>query len=319
MIHLSEEMKGIRTVAIAGHIRPDGDCAGSCLAVYNYIEEQFPEVKVDLYLEPIPSVFSFLKGAEKIHTECTEDVIYDLFLALDCGDKDRLGDAAKYFDCAKKTICIDHHISNRGYAKVNYIVPEASSTSELVYGCMEEERISGKVAECIYLGIVHDTGVFQYSCTSPKTMEVAGKLMGKGIDFTKIIEDTFYKKTYQQNQILGLALTKSRLCLDGACITSYITREEMREHGIGPKDLDGVVSQLRVTDGVEAAVFLYETGEGEYKVSMRAAGDLDVSKIASVFGGGGHKKAAGCTLQGEPEAVTENIVSHIRTGLQELV
>ena len=315
MIHLAEELQGIHSVAISGHVRPDGDCVGSCLAVYNYIQEQYPEVTVHVYLEPIPPVFQFLKGAENILSCCEEDLVYDLFLALDAGDKDRLGDAAKYFDAAKKTICVDHHISNQGYAQKNYIVPEASSTSELIFGCLEEEKISRETAECIYLGIVHDTGVFQYSCTSSGTMAIAGKLMGKGIDFTKIIEDTFYKKTYVQNQILGKALLESLLVLDGKCIVSCITQEDMKFHGVTPKDLDGIVSQLRVTTGVEVAIFLYETECQEYKVSMRSNGPVNVSQIASYFGGGGHVKAAGCTMQGSFYDVVNNLTLHIERQL----
>ena len=315
MIHLAEELQGIHSVAISGHVRPDGDCVGSCLAVYNYIQEQYPEVTVHVYLEPIPPVFQFLKGTENILSCCEEDLVYDLFLALDAGDKDRLGDAAKYFDAAKKTICVDHHIINQGYAKKNYIVPEASSTSELIFGCLEEEKISRETAECIYLGIVHDTGVFQYSCTSSGTMAIAGKLMGKGIDFTKIIEDTFYKKTYVQNQILGKALLESLLVLDGKCIVSCITQEDMKFHGVTPKDLDGIVSQLRVTTGVEVAIFLYETECQEYKVSMRSNGPVNVSQIASYFGGGGHVKAAGCTMQGSFYDVVNNLTLHIERQL----
>ena len=315
MIHLAEELQGIHSVAISGHVRPDGDCVGSCLAVYNYIQEQYPEVTVHVYLEPIPPVFQFLKGTENILSCCEEDLVYDLFLALDAGDKDRLGDAAKYFDAAKKTICVDHHISNQGYAQKNYIVPEASSTSELIFGCLEEEKISRETAECIYLGIVHDTGVFQYSCTSSGTMAIAGKLMGKGIDFTKIIEDTFYKKTYVQNQILGKALLESLLVLDGKCIVSCITQEDMKFHGVTPKDLDGIVSQLRVTTGVEVAIFLYETECQEYKVSMRSNGPVNVSQIASYFGGGGHVKAAGCTMQGSFYDVVNNLTLHIERQL----
>ena len=109
------------------------------------------------------------------------------------------------------------------------------------------------------MGIIHDTGVFQYSSTSAKTMNVAGRLMNMGIDFTEIVDKTFYTKTYQQNRIMGQALVQSRLELGGAVITSVVTKEQMEEFEVLPKHLDGIVSQLRVTKDVEAAVFLYET------------------------------------------------------------
>ncbi len=317
MINLAEEMRGVKSVAISGHIRPDGDCVGACLAVYNYIREQYPDVEAQVYLDPIPQVFSFLKGADEICLVRDREKKYDLFMGLDSGDKERLGESLCYFETAGRTLCIDHHISNQGYAGKNYIVPEASSTSELVFGILEEEKISREVAEALYVGIVHDTGVFQYSCTSPATMETAGKLMGKGIDFTRIIDDTFYKKTYIQNQILGRALLESILLLDGKCIVSRVLKRDMEFYGVEPKDLDGIVSQLRVTAGVEVAIFLYETDNQEYKASLRANGPVDVSRIAGYFGGGGHKKAAGCTMHGSFHDVVNNLTLHIEKQLEE--
>ncbi len=317
MINLAEEMRGVKSVAISGHIRPDGDCVGACLAVYNYIREQYPDVEAQVYLDPIPQVFSFLKGADEICLVRDREKKYDLFMGLDSGDKQRLGESLCYFETAGRTLCIDHHISNQGYAGKNYIVPEASSTSELVFGILEEEKISREVAEALYVGIVHDTGVFQYSCTSPATMETAGKLMGKGIDFTRIIDDTFYKKTYIQNQILGRALLESILLLDGKCIVSRVLKRDMEFYGVEPKDLDGIVSQLRVTAGVEVAIFLYETDNQEYKASLRANGPVDVSRIAGYFGGGGHKKAAGCTMHGSFHDVVNNLTLHIEKQLEE--
>ena len=261
---LEEQLYDVKRVAIAGHVKPDGDCVGSTLAVYNYIRKYHPEMEVELHLEPIPNIFKFLANADKIDSSYIEKEPYDLFIALDCGDEKRLGNAVKYFHAAKRTFCVDHHISNQNFADANYIFPEASSTCELVYELIDEEKITKEIAECIYVGIVHDTGVFQYSCTSEKTMEAAGVLMGMGIDFPKIVDQTFFTKTYEQNRIMGLALVKSKLHLDGKCISSIITAEEMREYNVLPKHLDGIVSQLRVTKDVEAAVFLYQTDEENY-------------------------------------------------------
>ena len=142
-----------KTVAIAGHVRPDGDCAGSCLATYNYIKNYFPHVKVDLYLEPIPNIFKFMKRSEEILSEWPDDRKYDLFIAQDCGDAKRLGNAAKYFESAVHTICVDHHVSNQNFAEHNYIFPDASSTCELIFELLPDERIDREIAECIYTGM----------------------------------------------------------------------------------------------------------------------------------------------------------------------
>ena len=250
-------------------------------------------------------------------TDCSAEKTYDLFLSLDASDKERLGAAVKYLDTAKHTVCIDHHITNGGFAEVNWIVADASSTSELVWKTMEEEKISKHTAEALYMGIAHDTGVFQYSNTSPETMQIAGSLIAKGIDFSRIVDDTFYKKTYVQNQILGRALVESILLLDGRVIVGRLREKDMEFYGATPADLDGIVSQLRVTEGVEVAIFLYETGNHEYKVSLRSNGPVDVSAVCAYFGGGGHVKAAGCTMHGTIYDVINNLTLHIEQQLNQ--
>lgn len=312
MIKISEELKDARRVAISGHVRPDGDCVGSCMGMYLYLTENFPSLEeVTVYLEEIPDCLKVIKGTDRICHEYSGEKEYDLFLALDCGDLERLGMFADCFRRAKRTICYDHHISNMGFADVNHIDPHISSTSELIVSAMEEEKISKAAAEALYMGIAHDTGVFQYSCTSPETMETAAALMRKGIDCNELIDVTYLEKSYVQNQILGRALLESIMVLDGACMISAIKMKDMKFYGAKPSDLDGIVSQMRQTRGVEVAIFLYETKPREYKVSMRSGKYVDVSEIALYFGGGGHKRAAGCTMQGSFYDVVNNLTEHI--------
>lgn len=316
MTNFDEFLTEVHTVAIGGHIRPDGDCVGSCLATYNYIKTYYPKIEVDLYLEPIPNIFKFMARSEEIISDFSTKKNYDLFIAQDCGDAGRLGDAARYFETAAKTICVDHHVSNQSFADENYIFPDASSASELIFDLLPKERITKEIAECIYTGMVHDTGVFQYSCTSRKTMETAGALMELGINYPKIVDDTFYTKTYQQNQIMGLALLKSKLHLNGKCISSVITEEEMQKYDVLPKHLDGIVSQLRVTKDVEVAIFLYQTGDGTFKVSTRSKEVVDLAQIAVKYNGGGHKRAAGFTMTGDPDGIVEQIVQDVAEALK---
>ena len=316
---LNKILEGVSTIAIGGHVRPDGDCVGSCVGLGQYIRENYSDKTVDIYLKDIPESFHFLKGTETIlESVADEEKEYDLFIALDCGDTGRLDYSKPLLDHAKHTFCVDHHISNIGFADVNHIVAEASSTSELVYGLLDEEKISKNVAEALYLGIVHDTGVFQYSCAGPETFRVAAKLLEKEIDGPKIIEDTFYAKSYAQNQVMGRALMESILFLNGVGIASFIRKNVMDFYGVVPKDLEGIVSQLRVTEGVEVAVFMYELKQNEFKVSLRSKSELNVSKIAQYFGGGGHKKAAGFTMAGTPFDVLNNLSKQIEEQLEKL-
>ncbi len=316
MAFIDDVLKDVRTAAIAGHVHPDGDCVGSTVSLYNYIKETCPEIRTDLYLEPFEDSYAFLKRADEAkETPADKEMVYDVFFALDSGSIDRIGVAKDLFLHAKRRICIDHHISNTGYADDNIIDPKASSVSEMLFGLMDEAHITKDIAEGLYLGIVQDTGVFQYSCTGPETMVTASKLIAYGIPFSRIIEDSFFAKSYAQNRILGKVLKDSRLFADGKGIAGFVTADMMEEYGVTARDLDGIVSALRNTRGVEAAVFVYETGPSSCKVSFRSKSYADVCAVASRFGGGGHQKAAGCSLEGTVEEVLDTILPAVEEAL----
>lgn len=310
MSRLEELVKDATTIAIGGHVRPDGDCTGSVMAVYQYITKNMPEKRVQVFLEEPLSVFKCIKGVETIDSAMNTEESFDVFLALDCNDE-RLGAAIPIFWNAKKRINIDHHVSNPGSGDVNIIVPEASSTCEVVYDLLEKEKLDEEIAKSLYIGLIHDTGVFKYSNTSPKTLRMAADLVEFGFDFPKLIDETFYEKTYHQNQIMGRALLESIRFMDGKCIFSVIEQKTMDFYGVGPKDLDGIVNQLRIIKGVECAIFMYQTDVLEYKVSLRSNGLVDVSKVAVYFGGGGHVRAAGCTMKGTVHDVINNLSGQI--------
>lgn len=312
---IDELMQGVKTVGISGHIRPDGDCVGSCMGMYLYLSKNYPDARVDVFLESIPPELEFIKDSDKANKEYTTDIdSYDLFIALDCG-KDRLGNAEGFFDAAKNTVNIDHHISNPGTGNVNYIVPTASSACELVYTVIDTDKMDEDIAKSLYTGMVTDTGVFKYSCTSPRTMEIAAKLIGYGFDFGSLIDHVFYEKTYLQNQILGRALLESILLMDGKCIVSVVSRQTMDFYGATSNDMDGIVNQMLLTIGVGCSIFMYEEEPMTYRVSLRSDGSVDVSKVAKIFGGGGHMRAAGCTVNGTQHDVINNITKYIQQQL----
>lgn len=314
MIRLDDILAGKKTVAIGGHVRPDGDCVGSVLAMLNYIEDNFPEIRAQAYLEPIPHIFDFLSRSGELEEPSESADPVDLFICLDCSDTKRLGPSGSRFEAARETLCVDHHLSNDAFADENYIIPDYSSTCELVYNliaAMDEKRITKEIAECLYTGIIHDTGVFRFDCTKLSTMEAAGHLMEKGIDFGRIIDETFFQKTFEQNRVTGRALQKAKRYSDGRIVASYITAEEMKEFHVLPKHLDGIVSALRDTKGALAAVFLYELEPGHFKVSTRATADINLADLAKSHGGGGHAKAAGFEIDGDAESGIETIVKEI--------
>ena len=310
MTVLEQMLEQTGSVVILGHVRPDGDCLGSTLGLYHYIQTNYPAIRAAVYLEESSPKFGYLAGYDAILHE-TDEERYELCICLDCGDEERLGSFGVFLANASKSLCLDHHITNTRFCEVNLVSENASSTCEVLFEQLDEEKIDKAAAECLYTGLIHDPGVFKYSCTSARTMEIAGKLMAKGIDFGSIIDNSFYKKTYVQNQILGRALLESITFLDGKCIFSALRQSEMEFYGVNGKDMDGIIDQLRLTEGVEVAIFMYQTGPQEFKVSLRSQNAVDVSRIASYFGGGGHVRAAGCTMSGRIHDVVNNLSLHI--------
>lgn len=316
-MNLLKECAGAEKIGISAHIRPDGDAVGSSMALYLYLKKMLPEASVKLFLETPPSNLAHLEYIHEIDSDYEYTGVFDVFFALDT-TVDRLGKAEAFFHQAKKKINIDHHISNKANCgDIHIVQPEASSTAEVLYGLLQEEYLDEDIAVALYTGIIHDCGVFQYSNTSPKTMMIGAKLISYGFPFSKIIEESFYQKTYLQNQILGRALMESNLFFDGRCIVSYIDQNMLQFYHALPSDLDGIVNQLRNSKGVDCAVFLYETEDFNFKVSMRSNEKVDVAKVASYFGGGGHIRAAGCTLNGNIQDVIQNLTEQIAIQLRD--
>ena len=191
---LKQMITAAGSIAIIGHVRPDGDCIGSTTGLYNYITENFKNKTVDVYAESFASSFRFLNGAKKIKHE-SDGTNYDLAISVDVSSLDRLGKFEDIFQNAISNICIDHHVSSDGdFAEFNKIEPDASSTCEVIYRLLDKDKIDRDIATCLYTGIIHDTGVFKYESTSPETMMIAADLMSHGFDFTKIIDDGFYAR-----------------------------------------------------------------------------------------------------------------------------
>lgn len=313
MENLRQWISQAEEIMIAGHLRPDGDCVGACVAVYHFIRHYFPGKTVNVYLENLPERFDCLDPNHEIIRQEIPTKPCDLFLVLDCSSPDRLGEAEQAFHRAGQTACVDHHISNQPFADRNVVVPESSSTCEVLYELMQEDALIPEIAAALYVGIIYDSGVFRYSNTSARTMEIAGRLMQTGIPFWNLIDHCVSERSYAQTRLMGQALADSRLLLDGCCILTVIGRRQMEELGARTEDVEGIVEQLRVTKGVEVAVLLHETGDCQYKVSMRSNDQIDVSRIAVAYGGGGHKKAAGYQKSGSVEEIIRDLLDQLES------
>lgn len=317
MLDLLKECRGAKKIGISGHIRPDGDCVGACLALKMYLQKNIEGASVTVYLEQPADIFKDIKGFGEINSAFPQEPSFDVYFALDCG-RERTGEAVKYFDVAKKTINIDHHKSNEaGTCMVNHVCPEIGSACEVLYDLMEKDKLDAEIALALYVGMVHDTGVFQYTNTTPDTMRKAAELMEWGIPFSRIIEETFYQKTFMQTKICGQVMAECTSVLGGKCVTGFVNGATMEKYGAKPYDLDGIVNKLRNITGVSCAVFAYQLNEEECKISLRSDESVDVAKIAECFEGGGHMRASGFTMKGTFEECVEKILPLIEAQLND--
>ncbi len=285
---------GYSEIYITGHVHPDGDCIGAALGLQELLAAHGIAAKV--MLESLPETYSFLKGFSAILTENPKTV--EVLFVVDCNDKSRFLPFLPSYEQAKVVINIDHHEHPKQFiTEYRRIEPSASSTSEMIFDFFVESgtTISQEAAEALYTGIIFDTGGFMHSNTQRSTMNAAGVLMQTGIDFGYIMKRLFYRQTVSKLIAKKTALQNFRLLANGKIAAAFITNQEMTENGLNKEDTEDIVHLLADLEDIEAAAFLAEFQAGIYKLSFRAKKDLDVCEVAKVFGGGGHKKAAGAS------------------------
>lgn len=311
MKKINEIIGDAKTVGIAGHIRPDGDCVGSTMALYNYLKKNRKDLEIKVYLEMVDSKFESVPNIEDVDVNGYDGTIYDLFISLDTGSIERLGFNRPFFENAKRTVCIDHHKSNEGYGDYNYILPDASSACEVLYDVLDISMYDETIAMPLYMGIAHDSGVFRFQSTSSKTMRIAAEMIDLGVNVNEVLEETYYRKTYNQMMIMSQIQSSAVITMNGKCIYGICTAEMMEKYGVSKNDLDAVIGSIRNVEGVEVAMFAYQIGKNTFKFSLRSKNYVDVSKIAVSFGGGGHVRASGFDIEGSLEKSIEKVLSKI--------
>lgn len=315
MNKLIEKIESAKTIVITGHINPDGDCLGSTLGIYNYIKNKYNNKKVEVRLENSSEKFKILPGYNDI-SDIDDGIVYDLCIVCDCSTKERFKPFENYFEKAKDKIIIDHHETNE-ISDVDVILDGKSpATCQIVYDLLDKNYIDKNVAMCLYTGLAHDTGVFRYSSTNKRTLEIAGELIDKNIDFTELLDVTMFTKKLGERLLTGEVLKRAKWLCDDKVLYSYTTIEEMKKYDVTKKDIDGVVVSLRENENVKIACFAYELKENVYKLSLRSNGNkINVADFAKKHDGGGHKKAAGFTVNME----LKNIESFLDEGLREIL
>ena len=301
-------------IAILPHIQADGDALGSGLALVLALEKKNNNKKVVLYLEEnIPRMYNFLPGKEKAVVYPNYLEVPETAIAIDTGDIDRLGNRASLFKKAKTTINIDHHLTNTSFADLNYISSSSSAVGEIVYHMLKKMNlnISQDIATCLYVAIATDTGGFKFSNTTSITHLVTADLVSKGINITEISSRVFDSITIEKLRLIGFAINSLELFDCGRIAFITITEDMIRKSGAQEEECEGIINIARNLVGVEISA-LFREKENEIKITMRSnSEDMDVALIARKYGGGGHKRAAGCIINNKLENAKEMILNDI--------
>lgn len=312
--NIKESISNSHSILIITHENPDGDAVGSSLGFMHALKKLDKEVTV--LIPKVNSMYSFLPGFDEIKRDIDDWQKYDLCIALDASDMERLHVCRPYFEAIEHTIVIDHHITNQNYADVNYVNAIASSTCQnlIIVLASLGISISKEIAECIYTGILTDTGGFRYN-TQPETFEFAGMLTETGIDISRIYRFIFDTTTEKRTRLLSRALNRLEILENGKIAFTYITASDVEELQNEDGDQEGIVNFGRNIEGVEVSIFVREK-DGKYKISLRANEYVDVSQISAKFAGGGHLRAAGFEMSMSLEQIKQTVVEEIKKQLK---
>lgn len=298
------------TIAVISHINPDGDTTGSGLALYKALQMygKKPYIFCD---NEISGKIEQLPLTDRFNSEYQNK--YDISIAVDCADKERLGDSISEFNKGKIKIVIDHHKTNARFGDLNYIVPNASATAEIMYNIVRELNcIDSTVARLLYSGLVTDSGGFTYSSVTPETMRVAGELLKYDINAHEICEHFLKKIRYNVFKLKTKVLNNAEFYENNKIGIITFRMKDFEDTDTDSSCTDGIINNIRDIDGVLIAVSIAEVKDKSFKVSFRTGEEIDSSRMAMVFGGGGHKNAAGCRISGYYEDVLDKILKVTR-------
>lgn len=303
---------------ITVHTNPEGDALGSEIGFYRLVEK-LGKKGVIINEDKIPYGYDFIcpKGLIHLLNKDSKKFKFDCFVALDCADLDRTGDVYK-LNKDKPVINIDHHISNRRFGDINWVDPEASSCSEMVYRLYKKlgVKIDKEAALSIYTGIMTDTGSFRYSSTSSSTFEAASQLLKSGINTAEVYRKTYESIPLSDIKVLLKLLTKIKFYSKNKIACFQIRQETVKTVKLSIDLADQLLNFGRLIKGVQVVVLLKEiSGSKQVRVNLRSQGKVDVNKIASSFGGGGHKAASGMTLTGSIGKIEKEVINKISSFL----
>ncbi|HVK05714.1 MAG TPA: bifunctional oligoribonuclease/PAP phosphatase NrnA [Armatimonadaceae bacterium] len=308
-------IRAARNIVIACHVNPDGDTLGCMLALGLGLEQMGAGGKAVTLLssDGVPDLYTFLPGSERIQ-RATDRRDFDLSVVVDAGDLSRIGAANREtVEAAPILIDIDHHVTSGQFGQIRLLDATAAATAEILYDLLLAlgVEITRPIAENLQCALLTDTGSFRFMNVTPRTFALAGALMEKGASPAPIAERVFENKSYAAQKLLGRALGSLRRSEDGRIVWAHVTRADFQEFAATDEDTEGVVNAVRSVRGADVALFLREMGDGRLRVSLRSRDPIDVSQVAAAFGGGGHRLASGCTLDGPLADAEATLVAEV--------
>jgi bifunctional oligoribonuclease and PAP phosphatase NrnA len=313
LIHIIREHQ---TFCIVGHVRPDGDCIGSQLALTMALQNE--DKTVTCWNEDsVPQKLKFL-NSNGLFQKPKRGMKFDCVIATDCASFERLGKAGRCIADRKVFINIDHHESNTRYADVNWVSAREPSCGELIYRLLKTARwpITKPVADALFTAVSTDTGSFQYATTRPGTFHTGAELVNRGADLAKICDEVYQSYPLSRAKLLKHVYTKFRLAHQNQIAYFWLKKADFTRTGAESNDSEGLIDHVRAIEPVVVACVFEEIEPELTRISLRSKSDkVNVSDIAERFGGGGHSAAAGARIAGKPLSVQRKVVAAIKRAL----
>lgn len=318
-----EAIKKHEKFLITAHVNLEGDSLGSQLAMKELLVGMGKEAYI-LDDDSVPDHYKFLPKVADVFNKQDKNIGFDAAVVLDCPTLKRIG---KIKEIIKKNapfiINIDHHISNEKFGDINWVEPKMSSAGEMVYHLFKDTgvKLTKEVALCLYIAILTDTGSFNYDNTSGVTHEIAGELLGYGLDPAVVSESVYERRSIEDLKLLGLVLATIKLNKKGTVAYLEVTRDMVKKTSADIAKSEGLINYARSVDKVKVAILFKEDLKDKNKIniSFRSKGNgevIDVNKIASFFGGGGHTKASGCIVEGDLHEVEQKVLAKVEEALK---
>ncbi len=305
-----------RTICVVGHVRPDGDCIGSQLALALALRAEGKRVTV-WNQDPVPAKLRFL-DREGVLAKPKRGEKFDLVIATDCASYERLGTVCPFIESRKLLINIDHHSSNTRYGDINWISSREPSSGELIYRLLKWAHwpITPAIANCLFTAISTDTGSFQYPSTRPTTYHTAADLVKRGADLAKVCNEVYQSYPLSRARLLRHVFNSFRLTHENQIAYFWLKQADYTRTGAEPNDSEGLIDHIRDIEPVVVACVFEEAGPDLVRISLRSKDSrVNVSQIAQQFGGGGHVAAAGARIAGKPLTTQRRLLSAIKHAL----